>query len=76
MFFLADDGEDRQIKEPRMIIHALTKMKDTGLYSKSIDGWNIRSVQDRSRWSDSHTFMIGKYELMANTRPTGGTNHR
>lgn len=47
-----------------MITHVLIKMKATGLYSKAIDRWNVRSVQDRTRWANFRDFMMGQYGLM------------
>ena len=51
-----------------MITHTLIKMKDTGLYSKAIERWNVLLVQDRARWADFCTFMIGQYELIMLTQ--------
>ena len=35
--FLANDEEDRELKDTQLITHALIKMSATGLYTKPIE---------------------------------------
>ena len=52
MFFLANDEEDRKLRNTQLITHALIKMLATGLYAKPIERWSNRDVKDHQLWSD------------------------
>ena len=64
MFLLADQTEDRSLKESQMITYAMIKMNSTGLYIKALEKWGLEDDADRRRWSHFRTFMIQQYEKM------------
>jgi hypothetical protein len=64
MFLLANPDEDRQQKETQLITYTLIKIANTGLYSKAIERWSGRDVDDRCAWADFRAFMIREYERM------------
>ena len=65
MFLLESTEENRELKEVKIIDHALTKLSDMGgFYTKSLEKWNGRSVTDWRKWETFRIVMVGEYECM------------
>ena len=64
MFLLANPAEAQEQTDPQLITYAMIKPKNTGLYTKALERWNVRAITDRKRWSDFCMFMIEQYERM------------
>ena len=47
MFYLHDEKLGLAMKASQMITKALIKLKNTGLYAKSIERWGQRDAEDR-----------------------------
>ena len=64
MFLMANADEDRALKETQLITYALIKLAGTGLYSKAIERWSAKTINDRKVWANFRVHMVNEYERM------------
>ena len=64
MFLMANADEDRALKETQLITYALIKLAGAGLYSKAINRWTAKAIEDRRVWANFRAHMVTEYERM------------
>ena len=64
IFCMANNGEDRMIKETQLIIYALVNMKSMGIYGKVMERWHAKDVTECKLWPNVYSFIIAEYKQM------------
>ena len=63
LFLLSKPDKYIALTEPNPIIYALIKLTNTrGMYSKGIEKWHERPLQDRRKWAELSAHMVKYYE--------------
>ena len=61
---MANNGEDRMIKEAQLIIYVLVNMKSMGTYGKVMERWHAKDVTECKLWPNVYSFIIAEYKQM------------
>ena len=64
IFCMANNGEDRMIKETQLIIYVLVNMKSMGIYGKVMERWHAKDVTECKLWPNVYSFIIAEYKQM------------